>query len=345
MRRARTPRTSGKKRYLGGMTRAAERTCVLVAWTIVGVGMACVGDDPDAVSAPAVDGGALDAPAPGIEAAASPGDAEADSPGHCTGMFGTPEPLAGGVNTPNNHEYPGRLSRDGLTLYFARVPVGGQGIDLFLSTRTADGGFDVGTRLTNLDSPASETEPSVGDDGGLIVFGSSRDGGPGNVDLYSAKWTGTDFGVPTLIPGLSRPGNDFQPYLANNGAALYFTRVETNGDYQIYVSRRNGDGSFSAPEKVKGEINTEDVEGNPVLTDDELTIYFKRAPKGHTGPSNILRATRSAVADPFGNPTQVMELNTFADDAPGWVAPDECTILMTSRAAGSFDLLVARRSR
>ena len=57
------------------------------------------------------------------------------------------------------------------------------------------------------------------------------------------------------------------------------------------------------PALVPGSLNT-DIEGSPVLTDDELTT-----------------------------------------DIPGWVSPDDCTILVSARRNGHYDLFVAQRPK
>ncbi|MCX7728182.1 MAG: OmpA family protein [Bacteroidia bacterium] len=72
-------------------------------------------------------------------------------------------------------------------------------------------------------------------------------------------------------------------FLTKDGQKLYFTSESENGigGLDIYVSRKNPDGSWSAPENIGSPINTEYDEEAPFLSDDEKTLYF--ASKGHPG--------------------------------------------------------------
>ena len=72
-------------------------------------------------------------------------------------------------------------------------------------------------------------------------------------------------------------------YLTKDGQKLFFTSESENGigGLDIYVSRKNPDGSWSAPENLGAPINTEYDEDAPFLSDDEQTLYFSS--KGHPG--------------------------------------------------------------
>ncbi|GAB4203776.1 MAG: OmpA family protein [Bacteroidia bacterium] len=75
-------------------------------------------------------------------------------------------------------------------------------------------------------------------------------------------------------------------YLTKDGQKLYFTSESENGigGLDIYVSRKNPDGTWSAPENLGSPINTEYDEEAPFLSEDEKTLYF--ASNGHPGYGN-----------------------------------------------------------
>lgn len=75
-------------------------------------------------------------------------------------------------------------------------------------------------------------------------------------------------------------------FLTKDGQKLYFTSEAENslGGLDIYVSRKNADGTWSAPENLGRPVNTEYDEDAPFLSDDEKTLYF--ASKGHPGFGN-----------------------------------------------------------
>lgn len=75
-------------------------------------------------------------------------------------------------------------------------------------------------------------------------------------------------------------------FLTKDGQKLYFTSENENGigGLDIYVSRKNTEGSWSAPENIGSPVNTEYDEEAPFLSEDEKTLYFSS--KGHPGFGN-----------------------------------------------------------
>ncbi len=75
-------------------------------------------------------------------------------------------------------------------------------------------------------------------------------------------------------------------FLTKDEKTLYFTSDSESGigGLDIYVSRKNSDGTWSAPENVGSPINTEYDEDAPFLSEDEKTLYF--ASTGHPGFGN-----------------------------------------------------------
>lgn len=73
-------------------------------------------------------------------------------------------------------------------------------------------------------------------------------------------------------------------YLSNDGKILLFTSEEGIngvGGNDIYITRKQGDGSWSSPENIGKSINTIYDEDSPFLSDDGKTLYFSS--KGHDG--------------------------------------------------------------
>ena len=107
------------------------------------------------------------------------------------------------------------------------------------------------------------------------------------------------------------------------------------------MSKRNGT-SFSSPMLVGGIASASD-EGDPVVTPDGLTIYFRSNRAAPLGGYNIYVATRVDVTDPFSDVQLVPNVNTDADEGPSWISPDDCRLYLSSDVAGSNDIYVATR--
>jgi Tol biopolymer transport system component len=106
-------------------------------------------------------------------------------------------------------------------------------------------------------------------------------------------------------------------------------------------SKRNGT-SFSSPAPVGGIASPSD-EGDPVVTPDGLTIYFRSDRAATVGGYNVYVATRADVGDAFSDVQLVPNVNTDADEGPSWISPDDCRLYLSSDVTGSNDIYVATR--
>jgi Tol biopolymer transport system component len=122
----------------------------------------------------------------------------------------------------------------------------------------------------------------------------------------------------------------------------YISRLHTSrNDERIYRAPIGPCGILAPVAVPVGTFNG--GAGLPVVTPDELTIYFT-SPAGGTG--DIYVAHRAAMTDPFGEPSIVSELDSSTtNEEPSWVSADGCDLYFSSdRAGGSgYDLYVAHR--
>ena len=101
--------------------------------------------------------------------------------------------------------------------------------------------------------------------------------GEGKNDLYVTQHlNGTRWSRPVnLGHNVNSPGMDMSPYLATDLRTLYFTS-DRNGQSDIYVSRRNGDGwaNWSTPEKLPAPINSAGNDRDPCIDPSGKFLYF-----------------------------------------------------------------------
>lgn len=101
------------------------------------------------------------------------------------------------------------------------------------------------------------------------------------------------------------------------------------GDYAIYRSQRRGAG-YSVPVKAPGvDVDAPADDAGPVVTPDELDVFFASTCPGGAGCYDIYEATRDSVADGFVAAGPVAELNTASRDVANWISPDACTLYFT----------------
>ena len=290
--------------------------------------------------------------ASGEDAAAdAPSDAPAESgfPScDATKPFGAPALIAE-LSTAADDLFP-RLTPDELTVYFERyngpdAGSGGKGgSDLLVATRaSATTPFGAATFLTSVNGPSNDFDPSVTGDDLTLFFSSTRTGGAGNTDLWVATRsdTSSDFGNVTDLASLDTADNEHTPYALPNGLTLYFTG--TSGSAIERATRASPTDAFALDtSSVLAGVNTSGAEVAPVVSPDELTMYFASQRTG-SQLLDVYVATRADASSAFGSVARVDAVDTAGNDAPGFVSPDGCRLYLHSDVAGSYDLYVATK--
>lgn len=303
--------------------------------------------DDAGVSDAAAAGGTMDAPADAPPGDAPPSDALA-APCDLARPFGAPV-LVAGVNTTLD-ESQAAMSADELTIYIASTRTGGPGKnDMYSATRaTKTANFGALTLMAGVNSAGNDGSVTVTRDGLAMYIASDR-ATTATYDLYVAtRATVTAaFGTPTLIAGLSTTTTlDGSPYINGDGTVLYFDS-DRGGTRDIFrTSRPSANGAFGAPVLV-GELNLPAADDKyPVVSSDELSVYFGSDRPGSAG-FDIWEAHRTTTTNGFGAPTLSANLNSTATDLPVWISSDGCRLLLssdrTTGAVGGRDLYLATR--
>jgi Tol biopolymer transport system component len=148
-----------------------------------------------------------------------------------------------------------------------------------------------------------------------------------------------------LSPGGQLTGN-IEPFVTYDGGLLYLAsdRANGSGGWDIWVCGIEQSGALTSPAPVAG-LNTEDNEWAPVLSADQLTIYFEsNREAGGFVDSNIWVAHRESVEEMFGAPEQVEELNMHPEtEFPEAISPDNCWFYFVAERSGDRDIFVATR--
>jgi Tol biopolymer transport system component len=234
-----------------------------------------------------------------------------------------------------------RLSRDSLTAYFnaSGGPDSNGYYDLYTATRDSPTSAFAHIALlvgSEINIGANELDPTVSGDGLRLVFARGEPDPGRPIHLFTATRSSIIpfTGVGPLVGANERLATyDYYPFLLDDGQVLYFasSRFQPDG-LDIYGTVWNaGTASFDTPSPVGG-INTTFSEIAPVVTPDDLTIYFgsDRTDMNAPGSFNIWMATRTTTNDVFAIPTIVPELNSPGLDLPTFVTRDGCTLYLSS---------------
>jgi hypothetical protein len=250
--------------------------------------------------------------------------------------FGVPAAFPAAIDGPKTNEFAGFLS-SARTLYLASDRDGPT--QIYGSTRQLPAGdkWSTPALVTELSANGVDARnPNLSRNELTIYFDSKR---AGTAAIYAAKRASTTepFGLPTLIT-LDGSRYNLQPWITKS--ALYFASQAPAGKLSIWFATSSATG-FAAPVEVD-ELNSKGEVQSPVLTDDELTIFFS-AP-GTAGDLDIFTATRTKASDSFSGITRVDALSTIYNDYLTWVSANGCAVIAETFVQNKADLFYATRA-
>ncbi len=116
----------------------------------------------------------------------------------------------------------------------------------------------------NINTRYEETQACLSADGRTLYFTSKRPDGKGENDIYvsyrdfNGKWS-----AGKNVEALNTMGDDESPFLHRDNVSFYFRSNGRAGmgDFDVYLSRKNSDGSWGTVENLGYPINTKGSEG------------------------------------------------------------------------------------
>jgi outer membrane protein OmpA-like peptidoglycan-associated protein/tetratricopeptide (TPR) repeat protein len=180
------------------------------------------------------------------------------------------------LNTPYNESSPS-ISANGKAMVFASN-ARNNNFDLYYS-RLERGRWSKPERLPPpVNTDAWESQPSLSADGSELYFASNRSGGQGQLDIWMSRMTGSGtWSQPeNLGAKINTPLNEQAPFIHPDGQTLYFMSKghPGMGQYDLFLSRREADGSWGEPQNLGYPINTPNNEGAMAVSLDGRTAYF-----------------------------------------------------------------------
>jgi Tol biopolymer transport system component len=274
--------------------------------------------------------------------------------------FSAAQPVGPPINSVDDDNSP-FLAPNGLSLYFSGARAGGFGSgDIWVSHRaTPDSPWETPQNIGPvINTSGSDNTPSLSPDGLTMFFNSNKPGGVGGQDIYLSTRTdpNDDFGWsapvnlgPLVNSPLEDGGTSYFEDPATGIGVLYFIAIRPGGfgDYDIYQSTRNPDGSFNPPTNVT-PLNSSARDARPVIRPDGLEMFFASARAGGLGDIDLYVSTRASIGSPWNPPVNLTALNTSSTDGAPAISPDGSVIYFASNrpgGSGLADLYFATRKR
>lgn len=198
------------------------------------------------------------------------------------------------VNTPGN-EGALCISADGMDMYFAGCnrPDGLGSCDIYHAVRLGDSWSVPENTGRRMNTPKWDTQPSIAADGRTLFFASNRPGGKGTADLYVA--VKDEIGVwgeaVNLGDSINTSEMEVTPFIHPDGQSLYFASEGHPGlgGFDLFVSRKKPDGTWSKPRNLGYPINTEADEMNLIVNARGNMAYLSSAKLGGFGKHDVYR--------------------------------------------------------
>jgi len=257
-----------------------------------------------------------------------------------TKSFGQPTPVPNINSTARDQ---GAQLVDDLTLYFGSDRSGSAG--LYVATRSSPTSpFSTPVALSAINMTGAASGPALTGDGLTMYYAVASAQTLGDIYVTARADKGAMFPAGTPVTQVNSPTEDLDPFITADGAALYFDSARGTTALHLYTAVRRTDGSFDVPQALTN-LNTNAVDGHPVVSRDGLTIYWSstRTDGGAQGGTDMWMATRPSTADTFVTPTRVPALSSISNESVSWIAPDGCVAYLQSDRTGSADIWVAVR--
>jgi hypothetical protein len=243
-----------------------------------------------------------------------------------------------------------QLSRDELTIVISRWTIAGSAAapiarygDLYTARREhlGDDFRDV-VAMAKLNTDANELGASLSGDQHTLYI--ARGGRSLRSQILAAPWSTTAGSPGEIAPiALDDAGDSvLEPYVT--ASAIFFTARRADGSASLFSAPGQGT-SFGPAERLRSiEGQTASAYGNPVVSSDELTLYFSAPPDNASQP-DIWVSSRASRDQPFGAARAVAELNTPSGERPTWISEDSCRLyFVTNRTGRGYEVWLASRA-
>ncbi len=192
------------------------------------------------------------------------------------------------LNTPAN-EGAQSLSADGQVMFYTACDRrDGYGrCDIYVSVKRQNQWSQPVNVGPPINTAYSEKQPSISPDGKSLYFVCNKPGGKGGFDIYMAQLDSAGYWLDPVNLGdsINTSDDEQSPFIAMDNQTLYFSSRgwPGMGGFDLFVSHRKPDGTWSTPRNLGYPINTAGDEIGMIVNARGNKAYFASNREGSQG--------------------------------------------------------------
>ena len=222
------------------------------------------------------------------------------------------------------------LSGDGLIMYFSRhIPALGHKCIVEKSRATPSGPFFLTERVAAelAVTGYNVSSPWLSQDGLRLYYHENSGGADAYIKMAQRANTSDPWTPVAIFTEIHAAGySDAKVSLTGDELIIFWhsTRPGSAGGIDIWTASRASTSEPFSNVTPLSELNTSVNEGGPFILPDGLTIFYSQAPKDGRTTSDIFKAKRSCISEPFGN-IKIVEFPGYTSkwEQHPYVTPDE----------------------
>jgi hypothetical protein len=194
------------------------------------------------------------------------------------------------------------------------------------------------------DATARDTDPSFTDDRTELYFMSDR---TGNKEIWrSLRRTPDDpWGTPELVTALNCPTADENPFVSNDGLAIWFFTDRDRALGSQWRSRRvRREDDWGPPEPVPELAFGEGSSDVAIAADPGETLFILNAKPTGPPPYRLYQMERALATDPLGPPELLSEVVSTANEYDPDLRQNGLVLAFDSAREGAPQIYWTRRA-
>lgn len=203
--------------------------------------------------------------------------------------------------------------------------------------------------LEEVNTPFNDFAPSITMDGEELILTSDRpnsrqpdDIGLYDSDIYTSTFENGKWSAPeTAKGGINSDQDDIANCYSYNGTKMLMSKMNDNGDFDIYESTLHGS-SWSVPEGISKNINLSSDDKYASYSEGDIYIYYTKATEnGSNGYDIYISGVMNRSEKKYGTPNKVMNTSSPFNEGPIYLHPDGKTMYFASEgfnSIGGYDI-------